>query len=476
MSSRFGEMLLNRRRELGMSIQQVANVIKIRPQIIEFFETGNFASMPPRGYAQGMIASYARYLGLNPREVVNAYFDELYVYERGGSSAGSQFTEGATNPVPRSVSTSGRYLMVDPAPASRYAQRPPQAGYVSDSTSGHVPMPVAGNERRYASLPEGAPRRYGDSPVPHRDGDGTYGRGRDLARTGSAGRTTRIRRVPEGEGRSSRYASGASRRSSADSSSQRRRSRQVPSRGRSSGRSQGRRGPAPTIFDDPRVLIGAIVIAVVIVLVAIILLVRGCTAAPATQQPSDTPAVSTGSTDASAAADRTASKDDGADDDSTASASDADADSNTDTNGGADSDGDTADSDTDSDAQAVPTKTTVTVSLEEGASSWVEVKVDGSLVLSEQVAGPFETDYTPENSIEITVDHPGDVRVTKNGDNVEWDTKTSGVGRLTISVPKSADEGDTDGSADDGSGSSTEESGTSDDSYTDDSYYDDSEV
>lgn len=63
MSARFGEMLLTRRRERGMSIQQVSNAIKIRPQIIEYFETGNFASMPPRGYAQGMISSYARFWG-----------------------------------------------------------------------------------------------------------------------------------------------------------------------------------------------------------------------------------------------------------------------------------------------------------------------------------------------------------------------------------------------------------------------------
>ena len=37
MSSRFGGMLRERRRSLGLSIQQVANTIKIRPQIIEFF-------------------------------------------------------------------------------------------------------------------------------------------------------------------------------------------------------------------------------------------------------------------------------------------------------------------------------------------------------------------------------------------------------------------------------------------------------
>ena len=98
MASRFGEMLLNRRREMGLSIQQVANTIKMRPQIIEYFETGNFAAMPPRGYAQGMISSYARFLGLNPREVVGAYFDELYVFERTGEFAGSRFAEGASEP------------------------------------------------------------------------------------------------------------------------------------------------------------------------------------------------------------------------------------------------------------------------------------------------------------------------------------------------------------------------------------------
>lgn len=36
MPSQFGDMLLNRRRQMGLSIQQVANTIKIRPQIIEF--------------------------------------------------------------------------------------------------------------------------------------------------------------------------------------------------------------------------------------------------------------------------------------------------------------------------------------------------------------------------------------------------------------------------------------------------------
>ena len=103
MAARFGDMLLEQRRRMGLSIQQVANTIKIRPQIIEFFETGNFASMPPRGYAQGMISSYARFLGLNPREVVNAYFDDLMAYERRSRAVVFRKPLATSIRVPRSI-------------------------------------------------------------------------------------------------------------------------------------------------------------------------------------------------------------------------------------------------------------------------------------------------------------------------------------------------------------------------------------
>ena len=141
MTRHFGEMLLERRRQMGASIQQVANVIKIRPQIIEYFETENFAAMPPRGYSQGIIASYARFLGLNPREVVDAYFDALHEYERNGSGGrAGRFQDAAADANPRSSNAAGRYMMVNSVPASRYGQRPPQAGYVSEFSSAHEPV------------------------------------------------------------------------------------------------------------------------------------------------------------------------------------------------------------------------------------------------------------------------------------------------------------------------------------------------
>ena len=133
MAARFGDMLLEQRRRMGLSIQQVANTIKIRPQIIEFFETGNFASMPPRGYAQGMISSYARFLGLNPREVVNAYFDDLMAYERETSQQGGRFQDAAGYVNSRSSVDNGRFLMVQGGRSTRYGQRPPQAGYITET-------------------------------------------------------------------------------------------------------------------------------------------------------------------------------------------------------------------------------------------------------------------------------------------------------------------------------------------------------
>ncbi len=150
MAARFGDMLLEQRRRMGLSIQQVANTIKIRPQIIEFFETGNFASMPPRGYAQGMISSYARFLGLNPREVVNAYFDDLMAYERETSQRGGRFQDAAGYVNSRSSVDNGRFLMVQGGRSTRYGQRPQQAGYITETGSGEE---IRSQRDRFRSTP-----------------------------------------------------------------------------------------------------------------------------------------------------------------------------------------------------------------------------------------------------------------------------------------------------------------------------------
>lgn len=79
---KFGSILTERRRRLGISIDQAVSATKLRPQVIEAFERSDFASLPPRGYAQGMLSSYARFLRLDPKEVLSLYFDQLYTFER----------------------------------------------------------------------------------------------------------------------------------------------------------------------------------------------------------------------------------------------------------------------------------------------------------------------------------------------------------------------------------------------------------
>lgn len=79
-------MLFDRRRQLGLSISQASKVLKLKEQVLIAFEEGDFDNMPQSGYAQGMLSSYARYLGLNPREVVDLFQEELYEHVNGTSS------------------------------------------------------------------------------------------------------------------------------------------------------------------------------------------------------------------------------------------------------------------------------------------------------------------------------------------------------------------------------------------------------
>lgn len=83
---RFSEMLLQRRRELGLTCSQASQILKLREDVLIAFEEGDWGRIPQSGYAQGMLSSYARYLGLNAREVVDLFQEELFEYQHGSSS------------------------------------------------------------------------------------------------------------------------------------------------------------------------------------------------------------------------------------------------------------------------------------------------------------------------------------------------------------------------------------------------------
>lgn len=80
---RYAEILYNRRRQLRLSIPQAAKVLRMRESVLEAFEAGDFDHLPALGYAQGMVSSYARYLGLDSREISELYEREHAEYVAG---------------------------------------------------------------------------------------------------------------------------------------------------------------------------------------------------------------------------------------------------------------------------------------------------------------------------------------------------------------------------------------------------------
>lgn len=417
MTRHFGEMLLERRRQMGASIQQVANVIKIRPQIIEYFETENFAAMPPRGYSQGIIAGYARFLGLNPREVVDAYFDALHEYERNGSGGRvGRFQDAAADANPRSSNAAGRYMMVNSVPASRYGQRPPQAGYVSESSSAHEPVsasrlrPVNTADSRRRSSQGGydpALRSRTRRPDGYPASDQRDPRAR--APRSQDGRPYRDPRGPRGaypDQRPVRRASGGQ-----------------PPRG-GVGRGQASRSGSRPSQQGPDMKFLAIMALGILILIALVMvLLRGCAPKPE----------AAGSASSTPSAQKADSKD--------ASEDSNDVDEGTDSSADEGDDADEASSSEDktnkSSKDEEPKETVVKVKLKEkGAVAWIEVKLDGKIVLGKQVVGPFEEEFKVETQIDITTNTPSAVAIYKNGDKVRYDTKVSGVGKVSILAPK----------------------------------------
>lgn len=470
MAARFGDMLLEQRRRMGLSIQQVANTIKIRPQIIEFFETGNFASMPPRGYAQGMISSYARFLGLNPREVVNAYFDDLMAYERETSQQGGRFQDAAGYVNSRSSVDNGRFLMVQGGRSTRYGQRPQQAGYITETGSGEE---IRSQRDRFRSTPMPEDRALPAARGVARDPRAGYGDGgySDRGYRGvSSGRprggyadadTTQV--TPRLRSQSRPYSQRSSaprsgqrnyqgRGELAPRSGQRNMQRQGSYRGRSDnnrgrmpqgtgrgGSNRGRGGGrAPQNNSlDPRIVYAGIGAVALLLIVLIVVLLRGCGSSAPESTP-ETPVATKITTKKSSK--KTESVDEDTDE--------------------------TTDESTDSDAAKTTAKkeenevTKVKISVAKGKTAWIEVKVDGKSVYGAQATGPFEQEYTPESSIEITTSKPSDVTVTKNGEKVRYDTKTSGVARVTITVPKKETTESKDGESSDGTDGTESTDGT----------------
>lgn len=157
--ARFSEQLGARREALRLTIPQAAKVLRMRESVLVAFEQGDFAHLPPLGYAQGMISSYARYLGLDAREITAQYEAEHAAYvasvtgSRPSGLASLSDEPGHQNPLSGAVSTQRGSAAIAPgysASQGAYGASYGENGRVSE------PIPRAGRGSGYGASSVGA--------------------------------------------------------------------------------------------------------------------------------------------------------------------------------------------------------------------------------------------------------------------------------------------------------------------------------
>ena len=72
-----GTQLRQARESRGFSLAQLAARIRVNARVLENLERNDLTAVPPRPYARGFVASYAREVGLNSEETVRNYFAQF---------------------------------------------------------------------------------------------------------------------------------------------------------------------------------------------------------------------------------------------------------------------------------------------------------------------------------------------------------------------------------------------------------------
>lgn len=75
--SELGHYLKEKRKEKGMSLEEIQEITKIRKRYLEAIEKGEYNVLPGVFYARAFIKSYAEAVGLDPDEVLKTYDHEL---------------------------------------------------------------------------------------------------------------------------------------------------------------------------------------------------------------------------------------------------------------------------------------------------------------------------------------------------------------------------------------------------------------
>ena len=421
----FSEMLVTRRRQLGLSISQASQVLRLKEQVLIAFEEGDFDHIPKSGYAQGMLSSYARYLGLNPRVVVDQFQADLdeYMENEHGGYTNPQDNEDYLGP--------RKYLPTSGGPAGDMGA----FATTSQPHSRQQSSPLV--TRRYVgSIYDEQERSYGYDVE-----DQYYSQGQSVGVQGSSyssqrakGNTNRARRrtgTTSNLGRDNVTTRRAPASSLVDDGGgydnqvidyEPRVTRGSSSSGRGTPHRQGGLvGTVMSYFSNTRNLIMAgTVLAVTILFVLIIAGMRSCAkqAEPPTSKTipvTQSDATSTAAnTQTAPAANATAT-----------TPADPNAAANATANANAAAGGAAA-------ATTAPKQTLVQVTVAAGQVSWVEILCDGDSKMATTVTGPWTETYDVHDSITIEAGNTSAVEVTENGKVRPFDSKTSGLGTMTI--------------------------------------------
>lgn len=68
-----GEFLRQERERRGLTIEQVASATKIGVRLLHSLESDHYSDLPARPFVRGFVTSYARFIGLDPSEVLTRF-------------------------------------------------------------------------------------------------------------------------------------------------------------------------------------------------------------------------------------------------------------------------------------------------------------------------------------------------------------------------------------------------------------------
>ena len=81
MAETFGVILAEARINKGLSLEQVSQVLRIRPAILASLEREDYFGMPLKGHSRNMVSAYSRYLGLDSAAVTELFLQNYRDFE-----------------------------------------------------------------------------------------------------------------------------------------------------------------------------------------------------------------------------------------------------------------------------------------------------------------------------------------------------------------------------------------------------------